>query len=196
MNITEVCPGCKVRLVIRDRVRTPFITCPRCLTAVKNPHLAAGAPAGAPPVHGGAPPSAASGPSPRQGVPVGVPVCSVCAELLPNHSNNCPASPRQREQPAWSAPAADREADSDSNGTFVAAIILSVFILLGVVSVAGFGGGAAMSVVLGFAILSGGKKGALASVATVMTSIFLMSLVFAGLAIVAVLVMCSGMKFH
>ena len=179
MNLTQICPGCQVRLVVRDRVRTEFITCPRCLTAVHNPHrVAAAAPSATPS---------------RPAGPVG-PTCTVCAEVLPDHANSCPASPAQRQAPPWAAPAADREASSDASGTYAISQVLSGLVLLGVFSTFGPIAAFVVGIFLGFAILVGGRGGALRTVLMTIVGLFVTFLIICGLALAALFVMCAGMK--
>ena len=181
MNLTQLCPGCQVRLVVRDRVRTEFITCPRCLTAVQNPQRVAAAAASATPS--------------RPAGPVG-PTCTVCAEVLPDHASNCPASPDQRTAPPWAAPAADREAHSDASGTYAIAHVLSGLVLLGLFSTFGPVAGIVGGLFFAFAIFVGGRTGALRAVLTTIVTLFVTFLVICGLALAALFVMCAGMKTH
>lgn len=176
MDATQVCPGCQVRLVVRDRVRTEFITCPRCLTAVRNPHRAA---------------AAAPAPAARP-VAAGTPVCTVCAEVSPRHASNCPANPERRQQAAWSAPAPDREAGSDSNVTYTLAVMLAGMALLGVLQTFGPTAALFLGAMFASAILSGGREHALGNVAKLIMTLIVLALVIAGLAILAIAIICGG----
>jgi hypothetical protein len=127
MNTRVPCTNCQVMLVVRDDVRLEWITCPRCLTAIRNPQV----------------PTSTEGvrctrcdrmnpghrnqclfcaailtPAPRTSG-TKVVVCTVCAEALPGHAANCPLSPAKSRSPnpAWDDPSADSDARSDTDRT-------------------------------------------------------------------------------
>ena len=176
MSTTQICPGCKVRLVIRDRVRTEFITCPRCLVAVRNP------------LAGGVAPE----PPARLAVAPGARMCTVCAEVLPGHASNCPASAAQRESRTWSAPPADREASGDSNGTWILAILLAGMVVASVWTTFGEFFGMILGMMLLIAILMGGKEAALGNVWRVIVTLAVLAGVLFALCFIAFLILCGG----
>lgn len=175
MDASQICPGCQVRLVVRDRVRTEFITCPRCLTAVRNPHRAG-----------------AAAPPPPRPVAAGTPVCTVCAEIAPGHASNCPANPARRDDRAWSAPEPDREAGSDSSVTYVLAVVLAGMMFLGVLGTFGPVGALMVGAMLGMAILSGGRDSALGNVAKVIFGLIVAAGAIFILGVIALIIICGG----
>lgn len=200
MSTTQICPGCKVRLVIRNSVRAEFITCPRCLVAVKNPQAAsASGPVRCPrcgrerPGHLASCAFCGESPAPTAGAAV----CTVCAEELPAHAGNCPNNASQRAQRAerpWSAPPADREASGDISVTYIFAVLLSAMVIAGVGNSFGPQPATAAAVFLVIAVVSGGRQKALSNVVRLLIGLAVMGAVLFTLAFVALLIMCGGRR--
>ena len=207
MSTTVICPSCRVRLVVRETVRLPTLTCPRCLAMVSNPAMAGTA---APAVCPRCRRESAAGRTscafcglrlaPRE--PDGdvldlthVPICTICAEESPDHAANCPSRPAARRGPARGVPSASREIQSDGDSTRVVALGL-----LGLVALGAFTTGrplvAILVLVCGFSAVGrtpdGGKGSVLWTLIRVVAVLTFGFLVLAMLGFLALLIMCSS----
>jgi hypothetical protein len=190
VSTSAICPGCKVRLIIRERVRTAFITCPRCLVAVTNPNAATAtrncprcqraitAGLGACVFCGE---RLSPGGAAAAGVPSSAAVCAVCAEQLPRHAGNCPvatSSTPEREQ-AWRSSRADEDQREDSTVTNIFAWTVAVMMVMGVVSSFGAFAGLVLGFILFVALATAGGDA--------MSTLVLVGV----LGFVALLIMCA-----
>jgi hypothetical protein len=153
------CPSCQVPLKIPDTVRLEWITCPRCLAAVRHPLMASqtqGAPcrrcgrvnlgARKQCVYCAAMTPRASGDQ--------LVVCTVCAEVVPGHAAHCPLAPVTGASTPWQDRPADSEARSDSDLTFVPAAALVLMLIMAAFATVGPVGGAVALFFLGTSLFT------------------------------------------
>jgi Double zinc ribbon len=121
-----ICPSCKHRLLIPEETAGVWLTCPRCLTTIRNPNdQVTAAPSGAAPAVEDRPRS-----------------CPGCGRAVEPGWRSCPhcEEPLRRKRPPREPLPLERNVHRDTQSGTVAAIILGCLLLAGVVIFLGFGG--------------------------------------------------------
>src|SRR5579871_3515379 len=125
MSLTATCDACQRHLWVDD-VNEQWLTCPRCLHALRNPWHGRIA---AEPVPPSAPEKAAS-------------ACVLCGEELKAHWRVCPQcnTPVRRPSRRSAETGVDRAVSRDGKGSLIGLCVLGGLLLLGVILFLASGG--------------------------------------------------------